>query len=102
MTIVTIDAQVGPDRRLIYILPPSVPVGPVKLSIQPIEDPLPALTREEARRRLSAAGKLGTAPLAPQVQSRCQMLNVSTLLSIFGGGPVTTLDLISLEHDSKE
>jgi len=91
---------------LIYILPPSVPVGPVKLSIQPIEDPLPApaqpLTREEARRRLSAAGKLGTAPLAPQVQSRCQMLNVSTLLSIFGGGPVTTLDLISLEHDSKE
>jgi len=106
MTIVTIDAQVGPDRRLIYILPPSVPVGPVKFSIQPIEDPLPVpaqpLTREEARRRLLAAGKLGTAPLAPAGTIALSDAERQRLAQLFGGGPMTTLDLINLERGLRE
>jgi len=106
MTIVIIDAQVGPDRRLVYTLPPNIPVGPVKLSIQPIEDPLPAptqpLTREEARRRLLAAGKLGTAPLAPAGTVSLSDAERQRLAQLFGGGPMTTLDLINLERGLKE
>ena len=106
MTIVTIDAQVGPDRRLVYTLPPNIPVGPVKLSIQSIEDPLLAptqpLTREEARRRLLAARKLGTAPLAPAGAVSLSDAERQRLAQLFGGGPMTTLDLINLERGSKE
>lgn len=33
MDAIIIDAEVGQDHRLIYELPPEVPVGPVKLVI---------------------------------------------------------------------
>ena len=42
MTIITIDALVGLDRRLVYMLPANIPVGPVRLSIQLVENPLAA------------------------------------------------------------
>ena len=70
MDIITIEAEVGHDHRLIEPLPPEVPVGRVKLVIQPVEDsPAPVkqpLTREEARARLLAAGKLVTDLRAPE------------------------------------
>ena len=106
MITITIDAQVGPDRRLVYTLPPNIPVGPVKLIIEAVEESLPApgqpLTREEARRRLLAAGKLGTAPLAPADTVALSDVERQRLAQLFGGGPMTTLDLINLERGSKE
>ncbi len=62
MDTIIIEAEVGPDHRLIQPLPPEVPVGRIKLVIQPINEvPAPTshpLTREEARAKLLAAGKL--------------------------------------------
>ncbi len=106
MNAVTIDARVGSDRQLIYTLPPDIPVGPVKLMIQPIEEvtsaPAQPLTREEARRRLLAAGKLGTQPLAPPDAVALSDAERQHLAALFGGGPLTTLDVINLERGPKE
>jgi hypothetical protein len=70
MDAITIEAEVGQDHRLVQPLPPEVPVGRVKLIIQPVEEPSsPAkkpLTREEARAILLAAGKLVTDLHAPE------------------------------------
>ncbi len=53
MDTITIEAEVGPDHRLIQPLPPEVPIGRVKLVIHPLaEAPMPTpqpLTREAAR-----------------------------------------------------
>ena len=102
---IVIDAQVSPDRRLIYTLPPEVPVGRVKLVIQPIEEDAPApstpsqpLTREEARRRLAAAGKLSTTPMAPEGAVPLSDEEHQRLADLFGGGPITTLDIINEER----
>lgn len=64
---ITIEAEVGHDHRLVDALPPEVPVGRVRLVIEPVE----ALTvvnpaREVARAKLRAAGALGTAHHAPE------------------------------------
>lgn len=93
MNIVTIDARVGPDHRLVYTLPPDIPVGPVKLMIQPVE---------ETRRRLLTAGKLGTAPLAPAGAVALSDAERQRLAQLFGGGSLTTLDLIKLDRGPKE
>jgi hypothetical protein len=86
MDSITIEAEVGQDHRLTQPLPPEVPVGRVKLVIQPVtESPTPAkqpLTREEARARLLAAGKLvtdlhapeGTVALTPEERLRISQL----------------------------
>jgi hypothetical protein len=70
MNTITIEAEVGHDHRLVQPLPPEVPIGRVKLVIQPVEEsPAPAkqpLTREQARARLLAAGKLVTDLHAPE------------------------------------
>ena len=70
MDVIIIEAEVGQDHRLVDALPPEVPVGRVKLIIEPVlEMPSPAkqpLTREEARARLLAAGKLVTDLVAPE------------------------------------
>jgi len=75
---IQIEAEVGQDHRLVEALPPEVPVGRVKLVIEPLSQPsvsLPhPLTREEARAKLLAAGFLvtdfqvpeGHVPLSPQ------------------------------------
>src|SRR5579871_4032672 len=67
---ITIEAEVGQDHRLIQPLPPEVPVGRVRLIIQPVAEPAAAvkkpLTREEARAILLAAGKLVTDLRAPE------------------------------------
>jgi hypothetical protein len=70
MDAIIIEAEVGHDHRLIEALPPEVPVGRVKLIIEPVpEVPTSSthpLTREEARAKLLAAGKLVTDLHAPE------------------------------------
>jgi hypothetical protein len=70
MDAITIEAEVGHDHRLIDALPPEVPVGRVKLIIEPVQesptDSKHPLTREEARAKLLAAGKLVTDLHAPE------------------------------------
>lgn len=106
MITITIDAQVGSDRRLIYTLPSDVPIGPVKLIIQPIEEIIPtsvqSLTREEARRRLLAAGKLGTTPLAPAGAEPLSDSERQRLARLFGNGSLSTLDMINIDRGPKE
>lgn len=91
MDAIIIDAEVGQDRRLIYELPPEVPIGPVRLVIQPIETPpaqaAPGLTREEARRRWQAAGKLLKEPLVPKGFIRSDEAEDHRLSVLFGQGP---------------
>lgn len=99
MNSITIDAQVSADRRLIYTLPPEVPVGRVKLVIQAVEEQ--PLTREEARRRLLAAGKLVTTPIAPKDAIALSDDERNHLAQLFGGGPETTLDIINQERGPK-
>jgi hypothetical protein len=99
---IVIDAQVSEDRRLIYELPPEVPVGRVKLTIQPVAEEVPApstpsqpLTREEARRRLAAAGMLVTTRMTPEDAVPLTDEELQRLANLFGGGPMTTLDIIN-------
>jgi hypothetical protein len=70
MGAITIEAEVGQDHRLTEPLPPEIPVGRVKLIIEPVQQsatpPRRPLTREEARARLLAAGKLVTDLHAPE------------------------------------
>lgn len=62
MNPVVIEAVVGKDRKLVIDVPEEVPLGPVRVVIQPEKDQpgTAPLTREEARRRLLAAGFLVT------------------------------------------
>ena len=90
MDAIIIDAEVGQDHRLIYELPPEVPVGPVRLVIQPVEAP-PAqtgreLTREEARRRWQAAGKTLKERLVPEGVVRSSEAEDRRLSALFGQG----------------
>jgi hypothetical protein len=99
MNSITIDAEVSPDRRLIYTLPPEVPVGPVKLVILAVEEQ--PLTREEARQRLLVAGKLVTTLIAPNDAVALSDDERQRLAHLFGGGPETTLYLINHERGPK-
>src|SRR5579859_4658287 len=71
MQTIIIEAEVGSDHRLTEPLPPEVPVGRVRLAIEPMQESATAskqhsLTRQEARAKLLAAGKLVTDLHAPQ------------------------------------
>lgn len=105
MDAIIIDAEVGQDHRLIYELPPQVPVGPVKLVIQPIETPsvqtVQGLTREEARRRLRAAGLLLTERLAPEGAVESDEPEHQRLAALFGQGP-SLEELIDEDRGSRE
>ena len=70
MGAIIINAIVGPDRHLTVDLPDDVPLGPVEVLIRPVSvvaftDGGAALTREEVRARLDAAGLLSHARYAP-------------------------------------
>jgi hypothetical protein len=105
MDAIIIDAEVGQDHRLIYELPPEVPVGPVKLMIRPIEAPSmqteQGLTREEARRRLLAAGLLLTERVAPEGAVESDEQEHQRLAALFGQGP-SLEDLIDEDRGSHE
>jgi hypothetical protein len=105
MDAIIIDAQVGQDHRLIYELPPEVPVGPVKLVIQPLEvSPMQTrqgLTREEARRRLLAAGLLLTERVAPEGAVESNEQEHQRLAALFGQGP-SLEDLIDEDRGPRE
>jgi hypothetical protein len=91
MDAITIEAEVGRDHRLVEPLPLEVPVGRVKLVIQPVDEPAnlptPTLTREEARRRWKAAGKTLAQPLIPQGLSRSSPSERLRLSKLLGQGP---------------
>jgi hypothetical protein len=105
MDAIIIDAEVGPDRRLIYELPPQVPVGPVKLVIQPLQAPSlqtgRGLTREEARRRLLAAGLLLTERVAPEGAVESDEQEHQRLAALFGQGP-SLEELIDQDRGPRE
>ncbi len=91
MDTITIEAEVGRDHRLVEPLPPEVPVGRVKLVIQPVAalstPTVPTLTREEARRRWKAAGKTLPQPSIPQELSRSSPSERLRLAMLLGQGP---------------
>lgn len=83
MTQITVQATVGDDRKLIINLPDDIPAGEVEVTVRaktpsPPTDDGATLTREEARRRMAAAGLLstwhkappGTVPLTPEERMR--------------------------------
>jgi len=105
MDVITIEAEVGQDHRLIDPLPPEVPLGRVKLVIQPVDEPpTPAqqgLTREEARRRWQAAGKMLTQRLVPEGTVRSNEQEDRRLSELFGQGP-TLEELIDEDRGPRE
>ncbi len=105
MDAIIIEAEVGHDHRLVDALPPEVPVGRVRLVIEPMEQvPTPSrqpLTREEAGRRWKAAGKMLTLPLTPEDAVESNEAEDRRLADLFGQGP--TLDqLIDEDRGPRE
>ncbi|MBA3948225.1 MAG: hypothetical protein H0X37_27200 [Herpetosiphonaceae bacterium] len=65
---ITLTAVVDEARRLTIEIPGSIPVGPVVLTITPLDmlnEKSSELTRDMVRQKLAAAGLLGTAHYAP-------------------------------------
>jgi hypothetical protein len=60
------------------------------------------LTREEARRRLLAAGKLSTTPVAPEGAVPLSDEERQHLGKLFSAGPLTSLDLINEDREPRE
>jgi len=111
MVTITIDAIVIDDHRLIYELPPDVPVGQVKLTIEPIAAPpieTPSveaekkpLTRDEIRARLAAVGVLSTIRHTPEGTVRSSPEESERLAQLFSDPNQTTLELIDLDRGPK-
>jgi hypothetical protein len=103
---IVIKAEISPDRRLTgYELPPDVPVGQVELVIRPAEEgggTRPRLTREAARARLLAAGRLSTARHSPENPIRLSDEEHQRLARLFGGDDLTMLDLVNEDRGLKE
>ena len=105
MDAITIEAEVGHDHRLVDALPPEVPVGRVRLVIEPLKEvPTPSrqpLTPEEARRRWTAAGKMLTQRLTPMSAVESNETEDRRLADLFGQG--TSLDqLIDEDRGPRE
>ncbi|MEP7286200.1 MAG: hypothetical protein ABI947_10580 [Chloroflexota bacterium] len=90
MDTITIEVEVGHDHRLVDALPPEVPVGRVRLVIEPIEAAptlsKQPLSREEARRLWTAAGKMLTQRLTPESVVESNEAEDSRLANLFGQG----------------
>ena len=104
MDAITIEAEVGHDHRLVDALPPEVPVGRVRLVIEPMAE-APAtkqpLTREEAHRRWKAAGKMLIQQLVPESAVESKEAEDRRLADLFGQG--TSLDqLIDEDRGPRE
>jgi hypothetical protein len=88
---IRIEAEVGQDHRLVEALPPEVPVGRVKLVIEPLTEPpvgpKQSLTRDEARRRWKAAGKVLVEAPIPAGMVRSSEHEHLRLAQLFGQGP---------------
>ena len=105
MDAIIIEAEVGHDHRLVDALPPEVPVGRVRLVIEPMEQTPNSsrqpLTREEARRRWKAAGKMLTQRLTPDGAVESDEAEDHRLADLFGQG--TSLDrLIDEDRGPRE
>lgn len=88
---IIIEAKISPERQLIdYELPANVPIGRVRLVIQPAQNtPEPALllTRATARAKLLAAGMLVTESFAPEGAVESDETEHRRLMEVFGQGP---------------
>src|SRR5579862_1436588 len=91
MEVITIEAEVGRDHRLVNALPPEVPIGRVKLVIEPLEDApdlsKQPMTREEARHRWKAAGKMLNHRLTSEGAVESNESEDRRLSDLFGQGP---------------
>jgi len=100
MTPYVIEAEVTASKTIInYELPADIPIGRVRLTIEPVRQPesgADELTREEVRERLRAAGLLSEVDydLPPQFK-RSDEAESKRLADLFGGGPLTSLDVIN-------
>src|SRR5579859_7795397 len=69
MDAITLTVEIPENRQVLITLPPDTPSGVAQITIMPQAD-IPAvgqpLTREEARRRLLAAGALNINHYAPE------------------------------------
>jgi len=105
MDTITIEAEVGRDHRLIEPLPPEVPVGRVRIVIEPMEEsptvPGQSLTRAEARRRWQAAGKGLSQRLVPEDAVESSEAEDRRLADLFGHGP-TVDQLIDEDRGPRE
>ena len=103
---IIIDAAVGSDGRLIdYQLPSNTPVGPVKLIIQSPSQPKTSnssVSREEARKRLLAIGRLTTVQYSPEGTIRSNQVEDRRLADLFADDSQAMLDLINLDRGPKE
>jgi hypothetical protein len=90
MDTIIIEAVVGHDHRLVDALPPEIPVGRVRLVIEPMEEAHTPegqpLTREEASRRWKAAGKMLSQRLAPEGAAESNEAEDRRLADLFGQG----------------
>ncbi len=90
MTNFIIDAEISADKKLTnYELPADVPVGPVRIVIEPEyieQNEAEELTREQVRERLRAAGLLVESNFAPPEAVRLDEAESLRLADLFGGG----------------
>ncbi len=95
MVAIKLDATVSADHKLIVELPDDVPVGAVKLTIEPQGNAeRPPLTRERAREILLAAGLLVTTIHAPEGTVPLTDEEIMQLTRLPPGSP-SSLDLIN-------
>lgn len=91
MDAITLSVEIPVDHHLVLDLPPEVPVGRATLVIESLVEPPAAvrqpLTREEARRRLRAAGLLLTERVAPEGAVESDEAEHQRLTALFGQGP---------------
>jgi len=78
------EGEVGADHVLKVELPPEVPAGRVRITIQ--AEPEETVSDEEARRRLSAVGLLVTDRRAPEGAVRSSEEESWRLALLLGGG----------------
>lgn len=104
---ITIEAEIGRDHRLVDALPAGVPIGRVRLVIEPMDD-TPAtttatahLTPDEARRRWQAAGKMLIRRLTPDGTVESNEAEDHRLADLFGMG-ITLDQLIDEDRGSRE
>ena len=90
MGTIIIEAEVGSDHRLKEPLPPEVPVGRVRLAIEPMPESAThskyPLTRDEARAKLLAAGSLVTHIHAPEGTVELSPAERDRIWNQFSGG----------------
>ncbi len=106
MDVITFDAQITQDRRLTgYQIPENAPVGRVTLVIQPAHNQSGDhvhLTRDTARARLLATGRLSTVHHATNSATRLSDAESQRLAQLFADESYSVLDLVNEDRGLRE